>query len=376
MTIKKETAQYLLHLLRAVLYGTMPQEKPEGISFDEIFEFAKFHSVECMAYYAIEQLEEQPEEILKQKWKNIRDQNIVKSFVQISEKNNILTAFANRGIDVLPLKGCLLKEMYPKSDIRQMSDLDILVKENQMRAAREELESLGYQVEHFETSNHDEYKKMPYMLVEVHREMLPQKSEYYSYYENVWNKVKRDCENQYTFHFSWDDYYLFLIVHFAKHYYSGGSGIRSIMDIYVFLKQHQQDLHETYLQKELNKLGLAQFREVAEQLADHWFADGSVNNAIEEMEAYVLTSGVYGTFQRSVENQIEKYGNSAGGKMRYIFSRTFLDYKTMCNSYPVLKTASALLPVFWGIRLISALIHKQERIRTELRNIFDNKQGK
>ena len=323
MKIKRETAQYLLHLLKAVLYGTIPKEKPESISFDEIFEFAKFHSVECMAYYAIEQLEKQPEEILKQKWKNIRDQNIVKSFVQISEKNTILAAFENKGIDVLPLKGCLLKEMYPKPDIRQMSDLDMLVKENQMRAARKELESLGYQVKYFETSNHDEYEKLPYVHLEIHREMLPQRSGYCSYYENVWNKVERDCKDQYIFHFSWDDYYLFLIVHFAKHYYSGGSGIRSIMDIYVFLKQHQQDLHETYLQKELNKLGLTQFCEVAEQLAYYWFADGSANNAAEEMEVYILTSGVYGTFQRLVENRIEKYGNSAVGKVRYTFSRVF-----------------------------------------------------
>lgn len=379
MEIKtKETAEYLILLLRTVLNGEEPLEKPEGITFDELYHLAKFHQVSCMSYYAIEKLEKQPEQEKNRKWRSERDQHIVKSMVQLSERDFIIERLTDAGIDILPLKGCLLKEMYPQDDYREMADLDILVDADKAALAREQMEALGYTAKYFDVSNHDNYEKLPFMGVELHRHMISEKYETHQYYKDVWKKAVPDDSREHCFHFSWNDYYLFLLIHFAKHYYGGGSGIRSIMDIYVFLSRHKQELDQTYLKKELRSLHLEDFKETAECLAECWFGNGKYTLELEEMMEYVITSGVYGTYQREIENRIknaEQKSNSVFiGRISYFFSRIFLNYKTMCSLYPMLKKIPALLPVFWVLRLLSALLRKRNRVRIEWNNIIRKKE--
>jgi len=59
----------------------------------------------------------------------------------------------------IPLKGCLVKEMYPKPEYREMSDLDILVKRGDAAKLKPVMESLGYQCERFGFEKDDSYTK-------------------------------------------------------------------------------------------------------------------------------------------------------------------------------------------------------------------------
>ncbi|MBP3769712.1 MAG: hypothetical protein J6I48_06380 [Lachnospira sp.] len=48
------------------------------------------------------------------------------------------------------------------------------------------------------------------------------------------------------------------IAHFAKHFQGGGSGIRSVMDIYI-MNNAVPDMNMFYVYKQLEKLGLSDF---------------------------------------------------------------------------------------------------------------------
>ncbi|MDD2958468.1 MAG: nucleotidyltransferase family protein [Lachnospiraceae bacterium] len=376
----RKTADYLIALLKSVLDGTCPAEKPEQVSFEQLYKLAKFHCVQCMAYYAVEKLKTQPEPKQGHKWKSERDQHIVRSMIQLSERNSILENLMGAGIDALPLKGCLLKEMYPQADYREMADLDILIDAKKAELARKQMETLGYTTEHFAVSNHDNYIKSPYMGVELHRDMLHEQYEAHAYYKNVWEKAIPDEGRAHCFHFSWDDYYIFMLTHFAKHYFGGGSGIRSIMDIHVFLDRHKIDLHQNYLKQELEQLDLSEFKETAEHLAECWFGDADQTEKTEEMASYVISSGVYGTSKQAIKNKIKKAETKANsvwkGKVSYFFSRIFLPYKTMCFLFPVLKKLPILLPFCWLMRLILAVIQKRKRVKMELHMIVKSQKEK
>ena len=67
-------------------------------------------------------------------------------------------------------------------------------------------------------------------------------SPYYEYFEKAWDRVIKDEENDYGYHMNHEDFYIYLVVHFYKHYEVGGSGIRSITDLYVFLKKFGTNL--------------------------------------------------------------------------------------------------------------------------------------
>lgn len=59
---------YLIHLLKSILNTAQPEEKPENLSFEKIFNISKHHGVANMSYYAIEKLEKKPDSQLAKKW--------------------------------------------------------------------------------------------------------------------------------------------------------------------------------------------------------------------------------------------------------------------------------------------------------------------
>ena len=77
-----------------------------------------------------------------------------------------------------------------------------------------------------------------------------------------------------------------MLAHFFKHFNSGGSGIRNVMDVHVFLSQYGDVLDRAYVDRELEKMELTEFRRDMEELAEQWFGEtqdlGSVREDLEE----------------------------------------------------------------------------------------------
>lgn len=363
--IYNETVGYLLHLLSCGLKGEKPMEKPEGVSFEHIFDLAFKHSVANLAYYSVEKLEHQPEESLKRKWKQVRDKAIVKGITQLYERDQIITALTQAGINICPLKGCLLKEMYPQQDMRMMADLDILMERGKAEQVREILNSMGYKTKLEYDLGHDIYYKEPIMNVEMHHVLVDQEAvweELLTYYKDDWKRLAADSENPHLYHMTWDDFYIYLIVHLSKHYYSGGTGIRSIMDIHIFLTQHEKDLNQAYLKAELEQMKLWEMKEKCEKLAAVWFSSEKPDETLSEMTEYIVQSGTYGSLQKAVSHRVEKGVSEAGNsKFRYLFRRLFPSLEKMKRKYFILKKYPILLPACWFWRFIICVFDERKR---------------
>ena len=167
-----ETGEYVIELIRSLFAEKKALPKPDNISFEDIYSFAMVHNISSMILYAIEKAGESVDSNLLNRWNKKRNTVIAQSAVQLSEKQKIIDAFKEHSINCLPLKGCLLKEMYPQIYFREMSDLDILIAREKAYDARDVMESMGYSCESFGTSNVDQYIKNPFMHVELHFELL------------------------------------------------------------------------------------------------------------------------------------------------------------------------------------------------------------
>ena len=62
---------------------------------------------------------------------------MMKSEKQLEAVNKIYAAFDKNGIDYLPLKGCNMKYLYPKPELRSMGDADILIREEQYKSIKD-----------------------------------------------------------------------------------------------------------------------------------------------------------------------------------------------------------------------------------------------
>lgn len=344
--------RYLVSLLAAVLGEKQPGEKPAALSFGEIFQMAKAHQVSVMAIAALERLAEKPEPVLLEEWQKERRICSEINIAQMLEQNRLLNQFAQNGIRAVPLKGCVLKFLYPRTEYRQMGDLDILIEEKDAEHARTMMGSLGYRTDSFDVNHHDRYSLGSYLIVELHRMLFITESPFFPTFKDLWANVIPDVASTGGYRLSLEDFYLHMITHFEKHFHNFGSGLRSIMDIAVYLDAYSDSLNWTYIDSQLDDIELRAFHKAAQQLASAWFRGGLIGEAARRMEHNLLDSGgVYGSRQKYLDNVAFRLKSTT--KCNYIFRLLFLPLRNMQILYPMLYKWPCLYPIFLLYRLIT-----------------------
>lgn len=362
----RNQSEYLLELLRCALNDRKPSEKPTDVQWHEVYSLAFKHSVSAFAYYALSLSDQQIGATVVANWQQRYNKLLVKGSNQMLELEQICSAFSANEIQHMPLKGSSLREMMAHPEMREMSDLDILVPIDQIDRAKTVMSSLGYE-ECEDNGNHITFKKLPYLYVEIHRQLIDPKYEFYPIFEDPW-KYAEPTDDPYRFALSNEDFYLYLLTHAAKHYYYQGTGIRSVLDIHLLRKAYADRLDLDYIDSRITVELLADFRVQIEALADAWFAEAEADDIFDsEMAYYILNSSTYGShkgYDRRVVKAYMQAGKSEESAKRAYFCRmVFLPREEMQTMYPVLKKAPVLLPFCWVARWGRILLHKPDSIK-------------
>lgn len=246
-------------------------------------------------------------------------------------------------IDYLPLKGAVIRGLYPEPWMRTSCDIDILIRENDVERAVRLLESEA-EYENCGKAYHDVSLKSPSGVhLELHFSIRENDERIDGLLDEVWNyaipvdgtKHRYEMKNEYLlFH---------LIAHAYYHFLSGGCGMRFFLDLKLAREKLRYD--EDRLKEKLSACGLTKFYEELCVLSEVWFGEGERSPLTSELEKYVLSGGVYG----SLENHVSVGRQRKGGKFRYAFSRIFLPYKSLVVIYPKLKRRKWLTP-FYQVR--------------------------
>lgn len=276
----------------------------------------------------------------------------------------------------MPVKGSALRVLYPSPDMRQMSDIDLIVPPEQKAQAAALVASLGYRAE-ADLALADEHEASfhlpPFLTVELHDSPVKPEDPRAGYYAGIWAKVQADAALPGMFHLRAEDEYLYLLVHFLQHYEDAGIGIRQVMDVYLFRQAHSE-MNEGYLAREADAMGIRPMRQAIEALADHCFsgAAGEADPEIEEMEDYCILSGVYGSRRsRSIAIMRKAQGGQEPGrgwKLRYLWRRLFPPVEELYRRYPQAKKTPWLLPLYWLRRLLDVSYWK-EHFRSEMASL-------
>lgn len=250
----------------------------------------------------------------------------------------------------MPLKGVILKELYPRFGMRQMVDNDILFDRNRAEDLRRIMVDLGFTVKKYGHGAHDVYQKPPVSSFEMHRflfhDFRDQNLE--DYYKDVESRLLNVPGRQYEKCFSKEDFYLYITSHEYKHFSGGGTGLRSFLDIYVYLNKEKLDMD--YIRKEAGKLQIADFEEMNREFSLKLFEEKELTPEEEKLLEYICSSGTYGTITNMVEKSVNKRG-----KFGYFFYRLFPPYDFMIRAYPILEKIPGLLPFLWIYRPFARL---------------------
>ena len=129
----------------------------------------------------------------------------------------------------------------------------------------------------------------------------------------------------------------------AKHFESGGCGIRPFVDLWIL--DHMEGTNKGERDVLLAKGGLLKFANISRALSDVWFGDRETDDVSSQMQNFLLLGGAYG----SVDNRVALQQKKKGGKFGYILSRIFIPYTKLKRYYPILEKHRWLMP-FMQIR--------------------------
>ena len=360
-----KNAEDMIYLTACVMNGNKPdQERISALDLPKLFEVCQDHILTACVAYALESAGIRDKDFTQAKEKAIR-----KNILLDAERAKIIRKKKKKKIWYMPLKGSLLHKWYPKLGMRQMSDNDILCDGEKMEEVREIMLGQGYTCEHFGNSNDDAYFKEPVMNFEMHRSLFKSShiGRLYDYFINVKERLIKDDDNEYGYHFSNEDFYLFMTAHEYKHFTSSGTGVRSLVDAYVFLNKFHDELDWDYLGTELEKLGIAEFERENRELAMKVFSMETLSAEEKELLDYYVTSGIYGLADNIIKNRIKYRSNNS--KSKYMMYRLFPPISFLRDSVPWVNKSKLLIPAAYIYRFFRCAAVSRKTLTKESKQL-------
>lgn len=375
-----KTNECLLYLMACALNGAPADEKAlAGVDLVQLLGAARSHTVGAMVCMALEKTEAfsgAPEEIRKQ-WLDAKNKAIRKNMLLDAERGAILHRLEEAGIWYMPLKGCILKDWYPKPGMREMADNDILIDPSGQEQVREIFRQRGYTVIYYQKGIHDVYKKPPIYNFEMHTALFhKQYVDFAAEYSDVKEQLLPMEGTKYGFRFSPEDFYVYILAHAYKHFQLSGIGVRTLADIYVMNRQLHSIMNRDDVEKKLDALHVTDYARSSQILADKLFssarplAEVSLTEEEEKMLLYQLSSSTHGTANHLVGNKLHRLQEGKNGsfrlKLKYCRMRLFPGRDWCKDVYPVIYNHPWLLPFFWIWRIVKRFQLNRRGIQREL----------
>lgn len=355
----------LLILLKSAVLS-LKLQLPDGFEIDseEIVDLVKKHRVTTLFYQGAANCGYNPQSPFMKSVFAAYYKFLIHGERQMKSVQTVFDAFDENGIDYLPTKGCVMKALYPKPELRVMGDVDVFIKEEQLSKISEIVEILGFEKTFDNRLNL--VCRNDALTIEFHKEMVSRYNK--NYYKDVWKKVKLVSGHRYAF--STEDAFIHVFNHFARHFRSSGIGLRQVMDIYVYRKAYP-DMDYEYIYNEMKVLKLHKFYSVVMKFLDYWFEDGSEDEAVSCVSQLIFERGSWGnattyTYAKEVTKANDR-GSVSGSRVRMIFGTIFPSVEYLTSIFDFLKKYPFLLPVGWVMRWIQVLRFRHKNIRVKLK---------
>lgn len=355
--------QNLLNLICSVL--TDRAAEVEDINLSSLLSLAQAHGVTNLLYPAFRKLpiELRPAEAAMHMCKQITYAAATRHAVQENELSTVLRSFHEAQIEVLPLKGCVIKKLYPLPEYRYMSDVDLLFPATEAKKVQCILERMGFTTVRFAMGETDLYISPLGMNYELHRSLQEEGSSQTAkmFLSRLLDVAVPSARGD-SLQLPPEEHYIYILLHIVKHLSSGGAGLRSVMDVWAC--KTGWNFNREKLAALLAENELTAFAQTIEKLADVWFMGAPEDPLACELGEYLIAGALFGTEERRVASRMLRQP-SDGGKNAYWRRRIFPAYSTMCSYFPVVKKCPIVLPFAWLYRVFRGIFGKRKKLAKE-----------
>lgn len=336
------TNKILFALLRSAIRGTKLAEDERNICSPEVLskvmKTAQNHDVAHLVTLGLKHNGLLP--------KNTEAENVIFKAVYRYEQLNyeyesLCAALEKEQIPFIPLKGTVIRQYYPEPWMRTSCDIDVLVRKEDIEKTVAYLQNdHKYILKSRDTHDVSLYSSAG-IHVELHFELVEEKqaNRALDVLKDVWTNSVPNKNSKYMREMSDAYFYFYHIAHMAKHFQTGGCGIRPFIDLWMLDNLANAD--KAARDELLLKGGLLKFADSARQLSKVWLENSKADTLLYQMQAFLLDGGVYG----SSDNRVALHQKKKGGRIGYVFSRAFAPYARLKRYYPVLEKHPWLTPV-------------------------------
>lgn len=341
-------------------------EKAESISSDfdweKAIDVAKKHNIVPIVYYGAIACGISNDEKFMEELNHLTLKSVLVSVRQTYEIEQIEKVFEAEKIEYMPLKGTILKDIYPKPEMRTMGDADVLIKLEQYPKIESIMKELQFSFKY--ESDHELIWDKPALFLELHKSIMTTYNEdFYRYFGTGWG-IAKSVPNSSRYEMTAEDFYIYAFVHFTKHYRITGIGIKHLIDLWVY-SNARSELDWEYVEKELKKMKLFKFHNNVRNTIDVWFNGAAETDATELITNVIFNSGQYGSAETAIINRALQKGEKSTFKLKFerVFQSVFLPFEVMKEKYAILCYVPLLLPFMWIVRCFQILFYQNKRLR-------------
>ncbi len=354
-----EDQSFVLYLLKKSLGVVSNEADFEGVSAKAV-EKAIMHSGIILTVFDL--LPQNMKKDLEETYFKTVKQSVLQSY----EGERILNALSSARYSCMPLKGWELCKLYPRSVMRQMADLDILVKPYEFDKIKKIMQDLGYSSGDETSWMHDDFRYNE-VTVEMHKRLTDDSKEIRAWEESVWDRAEKKENNIYTM--SAEDVYIFHYVHLYKDFKNGSLGLRRIADGWLLDKQ---ELDTQFINEVFEKTGLTVFHKKMVDLSRACMGEIPLEPDHEILLNHAFEHGINGSDRSYKAGRIASMSDKSmkRGKFHSFIAAVFLPFSRMKAQFPVLNKWPVLLPFCWLKRIFSLMRYAKENAsKLDYRNV-------
>ena len=358
---------YTCRLLSSVLNGTEPMPMPEGMTLEGLYAYQKEQDVTNMAYVALKKLGYDNTQL-----KEFQDDyklNVLREARFELAGQQVFDAFEKAEIDFIPLKGALLKNLYPNPALRTFTDIDIYVGDK-IEKAEQVMFSQGYEKKTDYETNDIGYVKKPSIHIELHKDLFPDDYDFEEYFDNPFKHTELKEGYKHFNLYRKDDFFIHVLCHLYKHFTFGGCGLRQYLDIYVMTQKMQLDMD--YIRSELKSFGMEGFLDTTLTLNRFFFDKEKPTDETIEIAEFVFNNSTFGNADNRLVLDYDKgHGEkrTLWGNIVFFADRWQLKYSQMILQYKFLKYLPILLPFCYIHKVFRALFFRRKVVQEQVRQV-------
>lgn len=380
-----------LNLLNLAIHGKKFTAFEKEINWNEIIKEANAHEISALIYssiYGVKQLNGL-DDIYLEEWKRKTFLTGISQISHFNQVGKIFEIFNENKIDVIALKGLVVRKLYPKAEFRTMGDADILVHEEDLDRIKQLLINEGYELKEGADNHgaHLAFTHKNFWPIEVHWTLV--NDDYFlvdkKFEKDLWNSaIEIDIGKSKVLTLCNEDLALHLCLHMGVHIIFGGFGLRQLCDLVLLVEKEGESMDWNLFVSKAKECGAESFTLAIFKCCNKLFnmevpveidlISSNINEeVVNKLTETIFYSGVFGKKDAAIALSTgfsrNKNGEEDKSPEKKYFEMLFPKIENMSEKYDYAKRNKILIPIAWAHHLGAGALNKNFSIGNKIKFI-------